>query len=269
MDLQIIAVPYDSGRRGWRMGAGPEHLLHSGLTEALEEDGHVVNVIMLESNEDDDVLSSFDLARQISLQVTEARRQDAFPIILAGNCIASVGAFGGIKSSSAMLWADAHADFNTPDTSESGFLDGMTLAIMTGRCWTDQTDRILGFKSLPPSELVLLGVRSIDKGEKPAMKNVWLAQNEKQLATALTRLRRDELYLHIDLDALDPSTLTANSFATAGGLSVETLRACIRVAHAKRFSAVAVTAYDPSADTANAAPAIVVELIRTVIAPGN
>ena len=267
MDIQLVAVPYDSGRRGYRMGAGPEELLRAGLANRLVADGHTVDIVMLESEESEEVQSAFDLARQIATAVSDAAERGAFPVILAGNCSASVGGFAGLKSQPAMLWLDAHADFNTPETSESGFLDGMALAIMTGRCWSDQTYRIAGFQPLPESELVMMGVRSIDLGEKPALESVQIAGNQKELTHALAQLERDQLYLHIDLDALDPRVLPANHFATAGGLSREALRACLAAAHAKRIVAVAFTAYDPSADVAHAAPAIVLDALRAAIAP--
>lgn len=267
MNIQLVAVPYDSGRRSFRMGAGPEHLIGSGLPEALTAEGHAVGTVTIEAAAGDEVHSAFGLAAQISVQVSRARARGAFPVILAGNCMASVGGFAGLDSRAAMLWLDAHADFNTPETSESGFLDGMALAVLTGRCWQQECAHVAGFAPLPDSEIVMLGVRSVDPGEAPALARTQVVHDAKELAAALARLQRAELYLHIDLDALDPSVITANSFATAGGLSRETLRACIAAAHAKRISAVAFTAYDPAADTANAAPAIVLESIRAAIAP--
>lgn len=267
MKIQLVAVPYDSGRRGFRMGAGPEHLIRSGLPEALAADGHAVSAVTVESTAGDDVRSAFDLAGQIAVQVGRARARGAFPVVLAGNCMASVGGFAGLDSVTGMLWLDAHADLNTPDTSESGFLDGMALAVMTGRCWQSESAHVDGFAPLPDPELVLLGVRSVDAGEQAPLARVQVVQDAKELAAALARMQRAELYLHIDLDALDPSVLIANSYATAGGLSLETLRACIAEAHAKHISAVAFTAYDPAADALNAAPAIVLEALRAAIAP--
>src|SRR5688500_3037745 len=171
MDIQLIVVPYDSGRRAYRMGRGPL-LLKPRLTTELERVGHTVSTLTLESLQTDAVTSSFDLARHIAGHVKAAESRGAFPVILAGNCIASLGAFAGLESRTAVLWLDAHADFNTPETSPSGFLDGMTLAIMTGRCMEEHTKRLAGFEPLADAEIVMVGLRSIDEGERAAVSRV-------------------------------------------------------------------------------------------------
>ncbi|MGQ0561769.1 MAG: arginase family protein [Gemmatimonadota bacterium] len=265
MQIQLILVPYDFGRRGWRMGAGPEHLARSGLIAALTADGHAVRSVTLETS-GDDVQSAFDLARQIAGHVSAAEARAAFPVILAGNCISSLGGFAGLESRTAMLWLDAHADFNTPGTSPSGFLDGMALAVITGRCMEEDSETIGGFEPLRDSNLVLLGVRSVDEGERNALSRVHIAQNQQQVASALAAVKPPELYLHIDLDALDPSVLIANSYATEGGLDMDTLGECLATAgKAKRIAAVAFTAFDPSADVMNAGVGVVVNILRMLL----
>src|SRR5206468_12877100 len=75
--------------------------------------------------------------------VRAARAQGRFPVVLSGNCGASLGVVGGLMQARGgaaarplgVVWMDAHGDFNTPDTSASGFLDGMSLAALVGRCW--------------------------------------------------------------------------------------------------------------------------------------
>jgi len=263
--IQFIVVPYDSGRRAQRMGRGPERLLACGLAEQLSEPGRPATVSFIEAN-GDAVDSAFEIAHKVAQATRSARAARALPVILAGNCITSVGGFAGLGSNTAMLWLDAHADFNTPDTSPSGFLDGMALAVMTGRCHADRTQQLDGFCALPDSELVLLGTRSIDEGEAPVVEQVAAVGSAAELDAALARTRRDDLYLHVDLDVLDPSSLQANQFATPGGLSTADLLDCIAVAaRAKRIAAIAITAYDPDADRAQAAPAIVLELLRRAL----
>jgi len=248
------------------MGAGPEHLLRSGLKESLEADGHVVSAATLESSEAEPASSAFDLARQIAGHVSQADRRGAFPIILAGNCIASLGGIAGLECRTALLWLDAHADFNTPATSPSGFLDGMALAIITGRCMQDESETIAGCEPLADASIIMLGVRDVDDGERAALQRVQLVRDDAQLAQALMQVDADELYVHVDLDSLDPSVLKANGFATENGLSRETLRACLTTAaRLKRIAAVAITAYDPAVDEADAGPGIVREVLRALV----
>jgi arginase len=272
MDIHLIVVPYDSARRGYRMGAGPEHLIRSGLPGQLTEAGHMVTATTVESSEHDAAQSSFDLARQLAGHVGAAEQRSAFPIVLAGNCIATLGGFAGLESRTAIMWMDAHADFNTPETSPSGFVDGMTLAIMTGRCLEDQSGTIGGFDRLNDADLVMVSVRSIDEGEKAALARVHLASDAESVTKALGEVRNPELYIHIDLDCIDPSVMTANEFATPNGLSRESLLACVEAAaRMKHVCALAVTAYDPATDQNNAGPALVMDIISSLVAlvPSN
>jgi arginase len=266
VDIQLILVPYDSARRDWRMGSGPSHLLENGLAEALRADGHGVAHVFVESTEMQPLDSAMDLARQIAGQVSQAERRGAFPVILAGNCIASLGGLAGLESRTAVLWLDAHADFNTPETSPTGFLDGMALAVITGRCMQDESETIGGFEPLQDANIVMLGVRDADAGEQPALQRVHVTQNDTQLAQALAHVAAAELYVHVDLDSIDPSVLVANGFATANGLSREMLQSCLTAAGGtKRVAAVAITAYDPSVDEANAGPGIVAQILRLLV----
>lgn len=78
-----------------------------------------------------------DLDRQLAVSVAATVARGVFPLTLAGNCISSVGTLGGLGAGpTGVLWFDAHGDFNTPESTVGGFLDGMALATVTGRCWT-------------------------------------------------------------------------------------------------------------------------------------
>ncbi|HMG97250.1 MAG TPA: arginase family protein, partial [Gemmatimonadaceae bacterium] len=139
MDIQLLAVPYDSGNRGMRMGAGPERLLDAGLERVLRGNGHTVHTRIAELTADwqAEIQTSFELMRMLSAAVREARESGRFPIVLAGNCNTAVGTLAGLGAqSTGVAWFDAHGDFNTPETTRSGFLDGTAVAMITGRCWT-------------------------------------------------------------------------------------------------------------------------------------
>jgi arginase len=265
MNVNLIVVPYDSGRRDFRMGSGPGHLLRNGLAAQLEAGGHVITVTTLETV-GNDVESAFDLAAKIAATVRAADRNGHLPVILAGNCVASLGGFAGLRSRTAMLWLDAHADFNTPDTSPSGFLDGMALAIITGRGFRELSQKVAGFDSLPESDLVMLGTREVDPGEQAIMDGLSVVRNAADLAASLNVSAKSELYLHVDLDVLDPAALRANGFASANGLTRRALIESIaKAAATKRVAALAITAYDPQFDRENHGPDIVLEIIGTVL----
>src|SRR5919108_5900913 len=121
MDLHLFTVPYDTARRGERMGAGPEHLLRSGAAERLRARGHRVRVDQIALPEGAfpaEISTAFALQRAVAAGVERAIGATELPIVLAGNCnTAAVGTLAGVRARNvAVLWFDSHGDFNTPET---------------------------------------------------------------------------------------------------------------------------------------------------------
>src|SRR6266699_5630562 len=150
MDIQLLLVPYDSGQRGWRCGAGPEHLVRAGLPAHLQRQGHIVTAIHI--IEDDpayppaEIRTAFELARRLASTVRSVRTAGHFPLVLSGNCNTAVGTLSGLTPARrATFWFDAHGDCNTPETTTSGFLDGMGLAMTMGLCWHHLGATVPGF----------------------------------------------------------------------------------------------------------------------------
>ena len=152
MEIRLLLVPYDSGQRNVRMGAGPEHLCAAGLEKHLAAQGHQVDSEVIEPASRDwraEVQTSFELMRAVAKHVRAARTARRFPVVLSGNCLAAVGVIAGLGPGTGVIWIDAHGDFNTPQTTTSGFLDGMTLATATGQCWGELAHSIEGFATGP------------------------------------------------------------------------------------------------------------------------
>ncbi|HYR12401.1 MAG TPA: arginase family protein, partial [Longimicrobium sp.] len=253
---RLIAVPYDSGIRGWRMGGGPDRLLSVGLEDALRAAGHTVSTEHVElpaGTTATEIAATFALAAQLADRVRAARADGALPIVLAGNCASAIGTLSGLdEAAPAILWLDAHADLNTPETSRSGFLDGMALAIATGRCWTSLAASVPGFRPIPDANVCLIGARDLDPAEAgllraSAIPDLSAADFPSRLPATLDtlRTRAETVYLHIDLDVLDPSAGRANSFATPGGLLLPQVLELIDTIRGRlQIGAVALTAYD-------------------------
>ena len=251
MRVAIFAAPYDTGRRDHRMGRGPGRLLERGVDSTFSARGHHATTEWVEVPESPagDVRHAFDLYAELS---TRVRAAAAFPLVLAGNCGVTLGAVAGLGAEgTGVVWFDAHGDFNTPDTSPSGYLDGMTLAALTGRCWRALAARIPGFAPLPDTRVALVGARDLDPPEAQALAESRVRRVAADLAgleaVLVPPVRR--AYLHVDLDVLDPSEGRANQFAAAGGLTVPVLQDAIRrVAARVPIAGAAITAYDPSQD---------------------
>jgi arginase len=261
MDIQLLLVPYDSARRGSRCGAGPEHLVRAGLVAHLHGQGHVVTAVHI--IEDDpayppaEIRTAFELARRLATAVRSARAAGHFPLVLGGNCNTSVGTLSGLTPGRrSTFWFDAHGDCNTPETTDTGFLDGMGLAITMGLCWHQLAATVPGFESVAPEATFLLGARDLDVGEaalleESAIISIAVGQIPKELPSILAKAPlADTLgYLHLDLDVLDPSVGHANYLPVPDGLSVSQLIAAVAAIRARvPLGAAALTSYSPEDD---------------------
>jgi arginase len=279
MYVRLIDVPYDSGHWGVRMGRGPGALLAAGAAERLRAAGHPVEQerVQLPARFPTELATGFEVARGISRAVRSAAWHSRFPLVLMGNCLGSLGVVAGLGAGdTGVVWLDAHADFNTPESSRSGFLDGMALATLTGRCWAGLAEQLPGHRPVDAGKVLLLGARDLDPLEAPMLEEAGVerlavAELEEGLPAALDRLaaRVDRVYLHLDLDVLDPTVGRANAFAAADGLGVEGLLAALRVIRGRvRVAAAGVSAYDPEQDPTGAVRAAALralpELLHTV-----
>lgn len=277
MKIQFLLVPYDSGRREWRMGRGPSFLLRHGVGSGIRALGHEVDAEYIEPSgiesssppASTEIATSFSLYREVALRAREARANGALPIVVGGNCGVTLGATAG-QGDTGVLWLDAHADFNTPETTTSGFLDGMVLAALTGRCWRAMTLNIPGFVATADENVVLVGARDIDAQEQEllAESEVAVVRTVETLAPALDALRDrvSRLHFHLDCDVLDAGVARANSFAAGGGLTIEQLTRVARLAAARfEITSAAVTAYDPAVDTTAAVPAAIAATLEALL----
>ena len=264
MKIRLIEVPYDSGSRNLRMGQGPFCFVENGVVNDLCNKGIEVQEVVIECQKTflRESGTTFNLHRSISEQVRIAMSEKAFPLVLAGNCNSTVGAMSGLSSPDCgLIWFDAHGDFNTPETSTTGFLDGMGLAMLTGGCWNSMTASIPGFRPLSEDRVILIGARDFDKVEYTRLKesqitlitweDIRTKGASKALENSLNTLANKvtDVYIHIDLDVHDTRLAPANLFKSAGGLTPKEVQDAVRII-AQRFSipGAAVTAYDPDAD---------------------
>jgi arginase len=263
MNIQIIQVPYDSGHKSLRTGRGPDHFLQHKVDQILRDSGHQVGSYRIETNASftTEIGTAFELNRLLAEQIRSTISSKMFPIVLAGNCNSCLGTLAGIgQSRLGILWFDAHGDFNTPETTISGFLDGMGLAMATGRCWWSLLGTIPGFSPISEANILHIGSRDLDPEEKRMLQQseieiVTPHEEEidirKAVDTVFNKLRNKvaRIYLHVDMDVLDTGEALPNHLAVPGGLSVEVVEQIIGMAK-KRFEvcAAAITSFDPDYD---------------------
>jgi arginase len=267
--ITIFAVPYDSGHRAVRMGAGPEHLLSNGMEGVLAATGGDIRSEVLQATSPfhAEITTAFKLFGMLAKRVQEATAKGSFPLVLSGNCNATVGVVAGLAGASpkeevGLIWFDGHADFNTPETTTSGFLDGMGLAIAVGHCWAQMVRTLPAFRPVREENVVLIGSRGATQLEKERLRASEVTVVEEQCVRALggrealgialeamvDSVRR--VHVHLDLDVLDPEAVNpANEFAPEGGLRAEEVEACIWAIRDRfEVASATVASYDPSFD---------------------
>jgi len=269
MKLTLIQSPYDSGHYSVRMGRGPLHLVESGVLDWLHASGHEADLVTAQLPEGfaTEVGSAVAIQRQVAAAAASARQEGRLPLLLAGNCNATLGLLAGIGSqNTGLLWFDAHGDFNTPETTLSGYFDGMALAMIAGLCWRELAASVPGFSPLDLSDVVLVGAFNLDPGEESLLDEHKVARfgaldlrqegvaavSKRSFASLQGRVIR--LVVHVDLDVLDKDVARVNEYSSQGGLNVDEVIAVIKEA-SRRFviAGVTLSAYDPDYDEGNKA----------------
>jgi arginase len=283
MEIQIINVPYDCGYKDRRQGLGPGHFGKHGVDQILESDGHQVKLTQIESQSEFtiEIMTAFELNRLLADEVRRAIEKNLFPVILSGNCNSCLGTIAGIGPDNlGVVWFDAHGEFNTPETTLSGFLDGMPIAIATGRCWKSVAGTIPGFHPVAEKNLVLVGARDLDEEEQRQLEQseINLVRKTsgdetdilKKMETALTELQRrvSGIYLHIDMDAFEIGGGAANHYGATGGISPGFM--CTAIALVKDYIPVkgcAIASYDPAFDGDSRFVEAGIQNIRKIVSP--
>jgi arginase len=283
MKIQIITVPYDCGYKEQRQGLGPDRFFKHGIDQKLEADGHQVAISHIESRSDFtiEVMTAFELNRLLADEIRRAIENGFFPVVLSGNCNSCLGSIAGIGPENlGVVWFDAHGEFNTPETTLSGFLDGMPIAIATGRCWKSVAKTIPGFSPVAEENLVLVGARDLDAEEQKQLeqseiqlvRTVTVEEVEilREIEAALIHLqsRVTGIYLHIDMDAFEVGGGTANHYDATGGMSPEFLiKAIALVKEYIPLRGCTIASYDPAFDSDSRFLEVGIQSLRKIVSP--
>ncbi len=279
MRVRLIRVPYDAGNRGLRMGAGPGRL--AAAADRLRARGIEADEAAVEAPAGlrAEIGTTFALHRAVAAEVRGAVAAGAFPLVLSGNCGSAIGALAAAGAGTGIAWFDGHGDFNTPETTRSGFLDGMALAIATGRCFRPLALSVPGFAPVAEHDAVLVGARDLDPAERTALQGSgvsWVTVAELRrlgagvaLQPAMDRVRARRMHVHIDLDVHDPALAPANEFAPPDGLTPPEVQDAVRaIAGARGICSASLAAYDPAVDPEGRALAAGLQLIDLFAALG-
>ncbi len=164
--------------------------------------------------------------------VADAVARAARPLLLSGDCPTALGAVAGLQRryrDVAVVWLDAHGDFNTPDITISGYLGGMALALLTGRA-PELCQDAIGLRPVADTDIVLADARDLDPAERDALAASQVHRVPAEpaaITSALSKLGRTPVYLHLDVDVIDSAQLPGLRFPSGPGPSITQIEECL------------------------------------------
>lgn len=269
MRIDLVTVPYRYDQYAEGLGRGPDALLAAGLRDRLLR----AEVAIGDASESRlapelqepgrTAVNIGRLGAETARLVAAIRRAGHGALVLAGDDTAAIGVVSGLQSASGagarigVVWVDAHGDFNTPETSYSGILAGMSVAILAGLAgplWREAAGLVA---PIPTDRMLLVGTRELDEKERDLLCSTEVRVVTAGEVRAGDRLagvvewlagRCDLLFLHVDLDVLDPRFVPSASTPSADGLTVEELAATMAtVLRTRKVAAVSLCSLNPGA----------------------
>ena len=247
-NVELILVPYDVERPDTGAARGPASLLARGFAQRLADQGAVVHVseIPLRSEGTDRAALVAELGRALARAVAIASSSGRFPVIASGGCLHAVGVVAGLQRTGreiAVVWIDAHGDFNTPESTPSGYWDGMALAAVCGRS-LPEVYKAIELRPIHFRNVIHVAGRAFDPPEIEDIERLKLeiiAPGQVGTDEVLERVsglaRERDLYLHVDVDGIDPRDAPAVNFPEPGGPSLAEVEALAKAIARQRTPA--------------------------------
>jgi arginase len=190
------------------------------------------------------------------------------PVSIAGDCCTTIGVLAGLQRAGVnptLIWFDAHGDFNTWETTPSGFLGGMPLAMLVGR--GEQTmPMAVGLDPIREGRVILTDGRDLDPGEKVSLEGSSVKHVPNVSGLLREELPDGPLYVHFDVDVLDPDTAPAMNYLAPGGPSESELEQVFRfLAQTGRISAVSVSSWNPEMDEGGKTRDVCMRLVKILL----
>jgi arginase len=280
MRVDLIQVPYHMGQESIGPGKGPAAYIEGDAEWVLAQGGHVVRVKAVRRLEPfrDEISAIVDVDSQLAALVRDAVEGGRFPLVLAGNCNSALGTLAGATSqASGVIWFDAWR-CNTPAATISGWFEGMPLAVATGQCHSEIWRQIGNREPVRQDATILIGVRDLDPGERDLLDESQVQMVSSQqlkesgiepaILGPLSELqsRTRQVYLHLDIDVVDPQDAPGVDFPTPGGLRLAHMEQIIAMI-GRRFAikAAALTTFNPERDEDGRTLQTGLRLIRAVV----
>jgi arginase len=287
MKISILGAPLDfgAGRRGVDMG--PSAIRVANLDTRLRALGHEVTDLGNIAAPQQESLPTGDpqakyldpiaqTCRRLAQTVTRIAASGAFPLVLGGDHSIAAGTISGIqkKRRVGVIWVDAHGDINTPETTPSGNVHGMPLAALLGR----EPKALLSGPRLNPANVVLVGLRDLDPGEKNHIREWGVhaytmrdvdergLRNIMEEAVRIATNGTAGFHLSFDMDAIDPDVAPGVGTPVEGGLSYREGHLIMEMAHdSGKLQSLEVVEVNPVLDVSNRTANLAVELALSAL----
>lgn len=287
--VRIIGIPMDLGQSRRGVDMGPGALRYAGLDNRLRaigcrvEDCGNIEVPVRDTLPPEGGLAYLpavvEACQAMYRQGRQAVSDGCLPLFIGGDHSIAAGTIGGVTHDApcGVLWIDAHGDFNTPDTSPSGNLHGMPLAVLLGHGPPELVNLGRPGPKLAPADVALIAVRDLDPAEKAALKQSGVGIytmreiDERGMAAvareALRRLgHRPRLHISLDMDALDPAEAPGVGTPVPGGLTYREAHLLMElIADTGRAASIDVVEINPILDNRNCTSEMAIKLIASLL----
>lgn len=296
MKIHLIGVPLDLGAGKHGMDLGPAAIRYAGMSlspridEQLSKLGHPlidegnipVPAFKLPPEDAGEARLRYlkpiaDTCRQLAAMVARHCGPEDFPLVIGGDHSIALGTIPGVvraRGPVGVIWIDAHADFNTSESTPSGNIHGMPLAALVGIGDRRLVELCGPGRTVDPSRVVIIGSRDLDPGEKAFLRevgvNVFTMKEIDRLGLAavmeqaIELATRDTNGLHIsfDMDAVDPDFAPGVGTRVAGGLTYREAHLSLElIADSGKMTSLEIVEVNPTLDHENRTAILAAELI--------
>lgn len=239
----VIDIPFTLGSQRRGTDLGPKAILHAGLMNELKEKEYIICKKEIHVCDDEDhkdanlknveavIKTSFDISKGVS----DIIKEDQFPLILGGDHSIAIGTIAGVANNYdnlGVIWVDAHGDLNTRETTPTGNMHGMPLAVNIG-IGDERLTHLNGFMpKVKPENVILIGIRDLDVGEIELLsekkityythhdiERLGIDQIMEQMRNQFYRNGVKNIHLSFDLDVLDPINVKGVGTPVHGGMT--------------------------------------------------
>ncbi|HDT6962871.1 TPA: arginase [Staphylococcus aureus] len=289
--IDIIGAPSTFGQRKLGVDLGPTAMRYAGLISRLKQldldvydKGDIkipaVNIEKFHSEQKglrnyDEII---DVNQKLNKEVSASIENNRFPLVLGGDHSIAVGSVSAISkhyNNLGVIWYDAHGDLNIPEESPSGNIHGMPLRILTGEGPKELLE--LNSNVIKPENIVLIGMRDLDKGERQFIKDhniktftmsdidkLGIKEVIENTIEYLKSRNVDGVHLSLDVDALDPLETPGTGTRVLGGLSYRESHFALELLHQSHLiSSMDLVEVNPLIDSNNHTAEQAVSLVGT------